>query len=270
MKKLLICLLSLLLITACTPANNNKTETLTVGMECNYAPFNWTQIEQTDTAVLIDGGQAGYCDGFDVAIARRIATELGKELIIKKIEWDGLPIAVNNDEIDLIIAGMTDTPDRQESLAFTTPYYESQMVLIVRKDSTYASATSISDFAGAKVIAQLNTFHDDIIDQITNVNHGTPLKSFPLLTVAVKDRDADAMVSELPVAISITNSNTDLMYLEFTPANGFDAGEDATVSIAMRKGNPDFLAQVQAALDSITKDERTQMMMAAIAYQPAE
>ena len=261
MKKLVVCILAVMLLGACgTKSSSGK---LRVGMECDYAPFNWTQLNDSDTAVLIDGGQAGYCDGYDVAIARAIASDLGMELVIKKIEWDGLPMAVNNDEIDLIIAGMTDTEERRASLTFTTPYYVSDMVLIVRADSQWVDAESIQDFSRAKVVAQLNTFHDDIIEQIKGVIHETPMGTFPLMTVALQSGAVDAMVSELPVAIAITNTNTDLVYVQFDPDQGFEAGEDATVSIALKIGSPLF-DSVQAALNKITEAQRIDMMTEAL------
>lgn len=267
MKRLVISILVLLIIAGCNGGTSTKT-TLVVGMECDYAPFNWTQLEDSQTAVLIDGGQSGYADGYDVAIAQSIADELGLELVVKKIEWDGLTMAVVNNEIDLIIAGMTDTLERRESLTFTTPYYVSEMVLIVRSDSAYANATNIQDFSGARVVAQLNTFHDDIIDQINGVKHETPMLTFPLMTVALQNKVVDAMVSELPVAVSICNNNPDLIYINFTGANGFDAGDDATVSIGLAKNNADLFASVQAALNKITPETRIQMMADAQERQP--
>jgi len=272
MKKLVVSILAILLLVGCTtPSNgNNGRKTLTIGMECDYAPFNWTQIEDSDTAVLIAGGQAGYCDGYDVAVARFIANELDYDLVIKKIEWDGLAIAVQNDEIDLIIAGMTDTPERRESLDFTTPYYASTMVLIVRADSMYANATDIQDFNGANVVAQLNTFHVDLIDQIDGVIKATPMKTFPLMTVALQQGAVDAMVSEEPVAESIVASNPDLIYITFADGRGFDAGDFETVSIALRKNNTELFNLVQAALDKISIDQRVQMMTDAQGRQPEE
>jgi len=269
MKKIMVLVVMALLLVGCSkPTTENKT--LTVGMECDYAPFNWTQVESTSTAVLIEGGNAGYCDGYDVAMAQHIAKTLNLELVIKKIAWDGLPIAANNDEIDLIIAGMTDTPERRNGLDFTTPYFTSQMVLIVRKDSDYQTATNIQDFTGTKVVAQHNTFHDTIIDQITGVEHVTPMKTFPLMTMAVTNGDVDAMVSELPVAMAIVNNNPDLMYLEFAPGNGFEVGADATVSIALKKGNAELLTKVQAALDLLSAEDLQQMMADAIARNPQQ
>jgi ABC-type amino acid transport substrate-binding protein len=152
-----------LLLAGCAPASND--DTIIVGLECNYAPFNWTQIESEAPAVKIEG-DAAYCDGYDIAIAQAIADGLNKTLIVKKIAWEGLEPALNSNEIDMIVAGMTDTAERRESVSFSSPYYASDMVLIVRKDSLYASAKSLADFSGAKVIAQLSTFHDDIVDQI--------------------------------------------------------------------------------------------------------
>jgi len=272
MKKLAVCFMAILLLTGCTtPSNgNNGRKTLTVGMECDYAPFNWTQIDPSETAVLIDGGQAGYCDGYDVAVARNIATQLDRDLVIKKIEWDGLAIAVQNGEIDLIIAGMTDTPERRESLDFTSPYYASTMVLIVRANSQYANATSIQDFSGARVVAQQNTFHDDLIDQINGVVHSTPMKTFPLMTVALQESAVDAMVSEQPVAESIVATNPDLIFISFAEGNGFDAGDFETVSIALRKNNTELFNAVQAALDKITIDQRVKMMTDAQGRQPED
>lgn len=276
MKKIIALLLVVLLLTGCgnTATSGDTTterETLRVGMECDYAPFNWTQ-EATTTVdgkspVEIKGGNAGYCWGYDVLIAQEIADTLDMDLEINKIEWSGLPIAANNNEIDLIIAGMTDNEERRESLDFTTPYYESEMVLIVRKDSEYVNATSIQDFNGATVVAQLNTFHDDLIDQISGVTHATPLDTFPLMTVALQSSVVDAMVSELPVAMAITSSNEDLTYVEFTEGNGFETGADTTVSIAMSKENALF-DSVQAALDQITAEQRTELMQFALANQP--
>lgn len=78
-------------------------EKFVVGMECNYAPFNWQSNEQTDTSVAIGG--AGYCDGYDVRVARYVAEQLDREIEVKKVSWEGLQPALNSGEIDAVIAG---------------------------------------------------------------------------------------------------------------------------------------------------------------------
>lgn len=273
MKKVLFSLIALTtLLAACSAAPAEVEEkTVSVGLECAYAPFNWTQVDASETAVEIDEDGAGYCDGYDIQIAKAIADDMGATLIVKKIAWDGLIPALVNGEIDMIVAGMTDTEERRQTIDFSNQYYQSDMVLIVNKDSAYASATSVAEFDGASVIAQMNTFHDTIVDQIPNVNHLTPLGSFALLTNAVVQGEADAMVSEYPVALSIVANNPSLMIVQFAAGSGFELNfEDTTVSVAVRKGETDFVNQINAVLDRIDQDTRNAWMADAISRQPQE
>lgn len=273
MKKLLTILVASMIMVGCssktpsasqTPAGD-ASETFTVAMECNYAPFNWSQTEANDTAVKITS--ADYCDGYDVAIARKIAESMGKELQIKAIAWEGLITALDNGEVDAIIAGMTATPERAEAVDFTLPYYESEMVMIVRGDDALVNATSIQDFSGKKVLGQMNTLYDEIIDQITNVNHLTPQATYPRMVLALQQGEADALTAELPVAQGVVAANPSLKIVTFADGKGFDA--DTTVSIAVKKGNADLLAQIQAGLDSISEEERVEIMKQATDRQPA-
>ena len=112
-----------------------------VGMECNYAPYNWQSQTETAYSVALDG--SGYCDGYDVRIAQDIADSLNKKLVIKRIAWDGLQAALDSGEIDAIIAGMTANEDRENGIDFTTPYYDTDMVMIVRKDDELADAGNV-------------------------------------------------------------------------------------------------------------------------------
>ena len=240
-------------------------KTFTVGMECNYAPFNWTQVESDEFSVPLES--AGHAGGYDVMMAKTLADKMGMELVIKKLSWEGLEPAVTSGEIDAIIAGMTATPERKENADFTTPYYESEMVCIVRKDDALAGATSLADFTGKNVQGQQNTLYDDIIDQIPGVNHMTPLASYPLMVLSLQNGEADALTAELPVATGVVTSNPNLAIVRFAEGQGFQA--DTTVSIAVKKGNTQLLNEVQAALDTIDTDTRNQWMTDAVSRQPA-
>lgn len=240
-------------------------KTFTVGMECNYAPFNWTQVEGDDLTVPLES--AGHAGGYDVVMAKALADKMGMELVIKKLAWEGLEPAVTSGEIDAIIAGMTATPERKENADFTTPYYESEMVCIVRGDDSLAQATSLADFTGKNVQGQQNTLYDDIIDQIPGVNHMTPLQSYPLMVVSLQNGEADALTAELPVATGVVTSNPSLAIVRFEDGKGFEA--DTTVSIAVKKGNTELLNAIQAALDTIDADTRNQWMTDAVSRQPA-
>ncbi len=274
MKKVLFSLIALsLLLVGCSANDDSSSEekTVTVGLECAYAPFNWTQVDESESAAAVDEAGAGYCDGYDIQIAKAIADSMDATLIVKKIAWDGLIPALVNGEIDMIVAGMTDTEERRQTIDFSNIYYQSDMVLIVDKDSVYASASTLEDFSGAAVIAQMNTFHDTVVDQITDVNHLTPLGSFALLTNSVVQGEADAMVSEYPVALSIVANNPSLVIVQFAEGNGFELSfEDTTVSVAVRKGETDFVSEINAVLDTLDQATRNQWMADAIDRQPAE
>lgn len=269
--KRIVCLIALLslVLTACS-APVDEANQLIVGMECAYAPFNWTQVEESETSFLINNEEGtGYCDGYDVQIAKSIADELGKDLLVKKIAWEGLIDGLNNGEIDMIVAGMTDTVERREAVSFSTPYYQSDLVLIVRNDSAYASATSLVDFTGSTVVAQKGTFHDTVVDQIPTVKHMTPLGSFALLTNSVVNKEADAMVSEYPVALSIVGTNPDLKIITFTAENGFQTSfEDTTVSVAVRKNDTELLSTINTVLANLSEEARSEWMKDAIERQP--
>lgn len=114
----------------------NTTGTLKIGMECAYEPYNWTDTEGTSLgAVPISSeGQSGlYANGYDVQIAQYVANRLGLKLEIYAMEWDSLIPAVNSGAIDAIVAGMSPTAERSEQLDFTDTYYESNLVVIIRK-----------------------------------------------------------------------------------------------------------------------------------------
>ena len=150
-----------------------------IGMEAAYAPYNWQVSEASEYTIPIDNVQGAYADGYDVQIAKAIAEGLGKELVIVKLSWDGLIDALNQGQIDAIIAGMMDTAERRESINFSEPYRETTYGLMVLADSPYLNATSIQDFSGAAVLGQQGTALDDVIEQIEGVDHLSPVGSVP-------------------------------------------------------------------------------------------
>lgn len=269
-KKVFIICLTVFLLAGCNSNSNSSSENkvLRVGMECNYAPFNWTTTTKGEHTVAISS--VDYADGFDVVIASMLAEKLGMEVQIVKLDWDNLIPSLQHDQIDAVIAGMTDTPVRRETVDFTTPYYVSEEVVIVRNDGPLASIQSISELAGYKVQGQLNTIYDTIIDQIEGVQHMPAAETFPAAIQAVLAGGIDAVTSELPVAIGVVSANPQLTYIRFTRENGFAGSEqDASVSIAVKKGNTELLNSLQKALDSISEADRQQLMLDATNRQPA-
>ncbi len=269
MKKLLTVLFAVLILCGCasnTPSENTDAPAvLKVGMECDYAPFNWTQVEDSDTAVVISS--VDYADGYDVVIASMIAETLGMEVQIVKTDWDSLIPSLNAGAIDCIIAGMTETPERAEAVSFTTPYYESDMVVIVRADSDLVNISDIQELAGYNVLGQANTTYDEVIDQIEGVNHMTPLATYSRMVLSLQAGEADAITAELPVANGVVAANPDLTFVTFAEGHGFVV--DTSVSIAVAKENTELLNNIQNALDQISVEDRLSIMQAAVSRQPA-
>ncbi|HZG80213.1 MAG TPA: transporter substrate-binding domain-containing protein [Brevibacillus sp.] len=240
--------------------------TFKVGLEAGYPPFNWTQMDDSNGAVKIDGSSE-FAGGYDVEIAKKIAQSLGKELVIVKTEWDGLVPALTSGKIDAIIAGMSPTAERKETIDFSDNYYKSNLVMVVKKGSKYEGATSIQDFKGAKVTAQLNTFHYSVIPQIEGVAQQPALDNFPAMRVALESGVIDGYVSERPEAVSAAAANPNFVMVEFK--DGFQTSEDDTaIAVGVQKGS-ELTQKINEALAGLSEEERTQIMDAAIKNQPA-
>ena len=107
--------------------------TLKIAMECAYAPFNWTQTTDANGAVPIQGQDGMYANGYDVQVAKYIAAELGMALEVYSYVWDSLIPAVQSGAVDAIIAGMSPTAERAKEVDFTDCYYNSNLVVIIKK-----------------------------------------------------------------------------------------------------------------------------------------
>lgn len=237
-----------------------------VGMEAGYAPFNWTQTNDSQGGVKIEGSSE-YAGGYDVEIAKKIAEGLGKELVVVKTEWDGLVPALTSGKIDAIVAGMSPTDKRKESIDFTDNYYKSDLVMVIKKGSAYETATSIQDFNGAKITAQLNTFHYSVIDQINGVVKETAMDNFPAMRVALESGIIDGYVSERPEGVSASAANPNLAMVEFS--DGFVTSDDDTAIAVGIKKNSDLTTKINDILAGISEEERMEIMDKAILNQPA-
>lgn len=271
-----VMLVSLLLVGAVfcfTGCQNKKDDSkLYVGMECGYAPFNYTQTDASNGAVKISNAD-GYANGYDVMIAKKIAEALGKELVIVKYKFEALIPAVNAKSLDMIIAGMSPTADRKEAIDFSDAYYTSQLVIVVRKaeyKGKYANATKLADFKGAEIAAQIGTFHNDAL-QAQAKKYGilpqTPMSDFPALIYALKTGAIDGYVAEEPGAKAGCAANEELTYIPLKNNDtGFEASPaDVQIAIGLIK-NSSIKDQINAALKKISAEERVKMMGDATFY----
>ena len=257
-----------LTLVGCGSSNSNSSDenVFRVGMEAGYPPFNWTQNDDSNGAVKIEGSSE-YAGGYDVEIAKKIAESLGKELVIVKTEWDGLVPALTSGKIDAIIAGMSPTEERKQTIDFTDVYYKSDLVMLVKKGGAYENAETLKDFSGAKITAQLNTFHYSVIDQIPNVNKQTAMDNFPAMRIALESGVIDGYVTERPEALSAQMANENFKMVEFK--EGFTTSEEDTAIAVGVKKDSELKDKINEILKGISDTERLEIMDTAIKNQPA-
>ena len=240
---------------------------LRVGMECAYAPNNWQESEASETNVPIENVPGAYAEGYDVQIARIIADQLGLELVVVKMDWDGLIEALNQGQIDAIIAGMADTAARKEAINFSTPYHDSVYALMVNAGTPYENATSLADFNGASVLGQKDTALDWTIDQIEGVNHLTAVASVPDMIARLQQGTCDAIVINLENAPGYLASNPNFVVISFPEGEGLDPGFKGAC-VGLRKSDDALLGLADAVLATIDQDQRDELWDTALNNQP--
>ncbi len=273
-KKLLVlfvAMMTMLVLAACGSDDEGSTggsdkKVLKVGMEAAYAPFNWSQKDDSNGGVAIKGSKE-YAAGYDVEIAKKIADGLNMELQIVKTDWDGLVPSLQSGAIDLVIAGMSPTEERKQTIDFTENYYTSDFVIVVKKDGPYADAKTLSDFSGAKITGQQATTHYDVIDQIKGVKKQVEATDFGSMRVQLQSGAIDGYVSERPEGISAEMALDNFKYI--VPAPNFEADPSATaIAVGLKKGS-DLAEDINKVLAEISEDDRLKLMEDAIANQPA-
>ena len=132
------------------------------------------------------------------------------------------------------------------------------------KNSKFVNGTTLNDFEGANVVGQIETLYDSLIDQLTGVNHLTPLADVPTIITSIKSKRADITMLEEPVAKGVIETNPDLTYIKLT--SGFNVSEeDVCVAIAVKKGSSDLQSKINEVLGNISETERNELMNQAIA-----
>ena len=252
------------------PDGDGDPSTLTVAMECAYAPYNWTQTDDANGAVQIRDS-SDYAYGYDVMMAKKIAEALGQEVQIVKLDWDSLVPAVKSGDVDCVIAGQSITSERAQQVDFSDPYYYASIVTLVKKDSPYASAASVADLAGATCTSQLGTIWYDIcLPQIENANILPAQETAPAMLVALDSGACDIVVTDRPTAQAALVAYPDFQLLDFGGGEGdFEVSEEEiNIGISLKKGNTALKDAINEVLSTMTTDDYNAMMDEAIEAQP--
>lgn len=273
MKRSILSILGMMVLflglVACSASNakedNTKNKPLVVGLECDYAPYNWTttKAKSNEFSLPIDGSK-GYCSGYDIWMSKQIAKDLKRDVVIKKLAWDGLIPALNNKQIDLIIAGMAPTEERQKQIAFSDAYFEEtpSMTVVVKKDGQYANAKTLKDLSDSKISAQQGTLHVKLLEQIPNNQNKGDLPDYNSLIQATKSGSIDGYLVQETTAQVQVDANKDLKFIDITKLLDLSKASEIA-AIGMRKDDNDLVKSVNETLQSINTNDRVKAMEAA-------
>ena len=247
---------------------------LTVGLECNYAPYNWTQPDDSNGAVAIVNNPGNYANGYDVIIAKKIADTYNVKLEIMALEWGGLCPALGV-SIDAVIAGQSMTPDRMAEVDMAGPYYYATIVCLTQADSTLASATAIADLSGTCTSQSGTIWYDTCLPQITNAQRQAPAASAPDMINALVTGTVDFVCTDLPTAEGAVAKNPDLKVLNFAGTDGDfqfaseeERAENVNIGVSVAKGNSELQKMLNDYLATMNEDDFNAIMDQAIQIQP--
>lgn len=191
MKKLFVFILSILLIASMgcggtaskTNENSAEKKVLKVGTNPDFAPFEYLD-------------EKGEMTGFDIELAKALGKEMGKEMQLVNMAFDGLIPALKTGNLDMALSGMTITEERKKSIAFSDPYYQSGLVLVVRKDND--SIHGVEDLKGKRISAQIGTTGSLAASSVEGAK-AIDFNHSPETFMEVKNGGVDAAINDLPV-----------------------------------------------------------------------
>ena len=190
------------------------------------------------------------------------------EPVAVKMEFGALVDSLSNGTIDIICAGMSVTPERAQSADFTDSYIDDEVIMVVKKDSKYASATKLSDFTGATVLGQKDTFYDELIDEIPEVNHLTPVATVPLVVDGIENGTCDAITFSSMSLPNLLQNYPDLMKVELEDGESFSDPSNPD-NAAIAKGQDDMLAKLNEIIGGISQEDRLNIWQDCMDRQPA-
>ena len=245
---------------------------LTVGMECAYAPYNWTQTDDSNGAVPISNVPGAYANGYDVMMAKKICEANGWKLEIKKLDWDSLVPAVQTGEIDCAIAGQSMTAEREEIVDFAGPYIYASIVCLVQKDSPLASATGISQLNGTCTSQRGTIWYDTCLPQIGGAKVQPAADDAGAMLMAVSSGTCDFVCTDMPTAQGAVITYPNLTILDFSGSDDdFEVSdEEVNIGISVREGNKTLLEAMNKVLSPMSADDFNALMAQAVAVQPIE
>lgn len=243
---------------------------LTVGMECAYAPYNWTQLDDSNGAVPIVNNPGSYANGYDVMIAQRLCEAYGWELEVMAIEWDGLNAALASGTVDMVIAGQSMTAVRMAQVDMAGPYFYASIVCVAKAGSEQAAATGISKLTGTCTAQTGTVWYDTCLPQISGAQMMPQAETAPAMVMAVESGTVDFICTDMPTAMAACATYPDLTILDFTGTeDNFQVSEEEiNIGLSVRQGNSQLQECANTVLNDMSVEDFNALMNQAISVQP--
>lgn len=248
---------------------------LTVGMECQYAPYNWTQLDDSNGAVPIVNNPGSYANGYDVMIAKKICENYGWKLEIMALEWGGLTPALNAGTIDVVIAGQSMTAERMKEVDMAGPYYYATIVALTTADSANAKATAISELSGNCTAQSGTIWYNTCLPQ-TSGTVMAAAESSPNMIMQLQSGTVDFVVTDLPTANGAKAKDDKMVVLNFSGTDGdfqfadeTERAENVNIGMSVMKGRTELQKAMNDVMSTMTVENFNALMDEAIAIQPA-
>ncbi|ABR47850.1 extracellular solute-binding protein, family 3 [Alkaliphilus metalliredigens QYMF] len=245
----IVALSLIILVTGCSQAPGASSEQskleavqssgkLVLGTSADYPPYEF--YAEVDGALQVVG--------FDIEIAKEIAKDMGVELEIRDMDFDGLLSALVTGNIDMIIAGMVPSDERKKSVDFSVPYYSAEQTMVVRA-ADFDKFSTVEDFTGLTVGAQTATIQEEIAkEQIANAELRT-LSVITDLVMDLKTNRIDGVVLVEPVAKAYAENNDDVVVSQL------HFGQEDGVAVAVAKDTDDFLNSINTTLERLLAED---------------
>jgi ABC-type amino acid transport substrate-binding protein len=232
--------------TAAEDAEEEKTAeggTLIMGTNATFPPYEYYEGDEIV--------------GIDVEIAQAIGEKLGMEVTVEDMEFDALIPALASNKVDIVAAGMTVTPERQESVNFTDTYATAAQVIIVKQGSDIASS---EDLNGKILGVQMGTTGDSLASEIEGAQVERFNKYFEAIQSVLQGK-IDAVIIDSAPAKAFAEKDENLVILD-------EALSSEDYAMAINKDNTELLDKVNAAIAEL--DEEGTLDEIVNKYIPAE
>lgn len=247
-KKLLLGLAGIFALTslaACSSSTNTLDKvknkgTLTIALNPHFAPFEFKTIQDGKDTIA----------GADIEIAKAIGDELGVKVKFSEMSFDNVLASVQSGKADIAISGISATKERQKIFDFSDTYYDSETVLLVKKDATEKTYKQISDFSKKSIAVQKGSIQENIAKANLSDANVVPLAQPGEAINELKSGQVEGVVLEKAIAKGYVDQNSDLTMSDIA----LKSDSNDAYAVAMPKGSDDLKAKVNKIIAKLKKE----------------